>query len=170
MKTSTLKPYFIGFFFLFLSNSCTDMPSATEGNTAPNFVLKNLQNQKIELSKYKGKVVMLHFWTDYCQACRVEFPRLEESYKALKSDKFEILAVNVGQSMAVSKDFQKSFDITFPLLTDTQKITEDLYNIEGFPTNYFIDPQGKVIRKFTGWVNKKQMEVIIHQHSKKNQP
>jgi len=145
-------------------NNCSSVPGTGKGDIAPDFKLKDIHAQPKQLSGYRGKVVLLHFWTDWCNACRAEFPRIQDYYAELKSDDFEIIAVNVGQPMSVSLDFKQSFGVTFQMLTDTEKAVGELYDVEAYPTNYFIGPDGKVIKKYIGWVSKKQVEVIINQH------
>lgn len=152
-------------FFFFLLNACQN--NLKQGNQAPDFKILGLDEVQYQLSKYKGKVVLVHFWTDWCQSCRAEFPKIQAFYEDLKSDDFELLAINVGQPESSSQDFKESFDVTFPMLTDVNGITQDLYKIKAFPTNYFVDTEGKIIRKIVGWVDKKQVEVIVNQHKQK---
>ncbi len=144
-----------------------DYDRLAKGNQAPDFKLKSIDAADFKLSDYRGKVVLVHFWTDWCASCRAEFPRVENFYSELKSDDFELLAINVGQPGSVSKDFKKSFGITFPMLTDEEALSKDLYQIEVFPTNYFISPEGKIIRRIVGWVDKEQVQVIINQNKVK---
>lgn len=141
-------------------------PKLDKGSQAPAFKFKNLEDQAISLDQYKGKVVLIHFWTDWCNSCRVEFPRIQAYYETLKSEDFELIAINVGQPSAVSKTFQEDFEATFPMLADEGGVSKEIYQLEAFPTNYFVDPQGKIIRKIVGWVNKKQIEVILSQFKK----
>lgn len=150
-----------------LNTACDGAPGTRAGDFAPDFKFKNLEDKAIQLSKYRGKVVLVHFWTDWCESCRAEFPRVQAFYEELQSDDFELLAVNVGQPLATSQDFQKSFGITFPMLVDEQAASKTLYKVKAFPTNYFIDPEGKIIRKIVGWVDKQQVKVIINQNKKK---
>ena len=144
-----------------LAMSCESVPGTKRGNIAPDFKLKDIAEKVHSLSEYKGKAVMLHFWTDFCTSCRAEFPRIQEYYTELHGEEFELLAINVGQPINTSKEFKQSFDITFPMLADTQGIMKDIYKVDAFPTNYFIAPDGKVIRKIIGWVHKKQVREFI---------
>jgi peroxiredoxin len=154
--------------YLFLASlgwvACNNLPGTKPGNIAPDFKIKDINQQTQSLSQYKGKVVLLHFWTDFCQSCRAEFPLLQEAYESLKSADFELIVINIGQSGKISQDFKRDFKATFPMIADEQKITQDLYDIDTFPTNYFINPEGKIIRKIKGWLSKTQIEVIIKQN------
>ncbi|MCU0443887.1 MAG: redoxin domain-containing protein [Microscillaceae bacterium] len=166
-----MKLYYKNILWLIVLGSlttCGSLPGTKPGNVAPDFRLKDLAQTTQSLQNYRGKVVLLHFWTDFCQSCRAEFPLLQESYQALKSPDFELLVINIGQSEKISQDFQRDFKATFPMIADKQKITQDLYEVQTFPTNYFINPEGKIIRKITGWLPKTQIEVIVNQHKKKS--
>ncbi len=162
-------PFLLSLLIISLLLSCQNMVGNRPGNIAPDFQLSDLLGKEHQLSQYKGKVIMLHFWTDWCNACRAEFPRVEDYYRELKSDQFELLAINVGQAEDISADFQKDFDISFPMLTDPNSLTQKIYRVQAYPTNYFIDPEGRIIRRITGWVDKQQVEVIIKQHSSPDQ-
>lgn len=157
----------IQFAIIALLVACEAIPGTSPGNIAPDFKLKDIEDKTHQLSDYKGKVVMIHLWTDWCNSCRAEFPRIQEYYAELKSDDFELLAINVGQPVSTSKEFQQSFGISFPMLSDPQKIMKDIYKVEAFPTNYFIGPDGKIIRRMIGWLHKKQVQVIIDQNKNK---
>lgn len=137
-----------------------------KGATPPDFKLVDTEGKEHQLSAYKGKVVMIHFWTDWCESCRAEFPRIQSYYSELYGDNFELLAVNVGQKQAVSQEFKKDFEATFPMLADETGTMLDLYEIDVFPTNYFLNAEGKIIRRIKGWVHRDQVEVIL----KQNQP
>lgn len=152
-----------GLIWVFLI-SCGSLPGTGRGELAPDFKLVDLEGKPQQLSQYRGKVVLLHFWTDWCNACRAEFPRIQEYYAELKGENFELIAVNVGQPAAVSQTFRQDFKVTFPMWLDAQKAVADMYKVEGYPTNYFINPEGKIIKKYLGWVSRRQVEVIIKQH------
>lgn len=151
-------------FFSFFIFSCGGR--LEKGATPPDFKLVDTDGKEHQLSTYKGKVVMLHFWTDWCESCRAEFPRIQSYYSQLEGDNFELIAVNVGQKKEVSQEFKEDFAATFPMLADEAGTMIDLYEIDVFPTNYFIDTDGKIIRRIKGWVHQDQVEVIL----KQNQP
>lgn len=157
--------YFISFVAIFFV-SCSGGVGVKQGNQAPDFTLKDVAEKKIKLSDLKGKVVMIHFWTDYCVSCKAEFPQIVAYYNQLKGKDFELLAVNLGQNASVSKEFQKEFGADFPMLIDDKAVLKDIYQIQAFPTNFFINPEGKIIRIIKGWTDQKQVNVIIKQNKK----
>lgn len=138
-----------------------------KGSPAPDFETTDLQGNVKKLSHFKGKVVMIYFWADWCPACKKEFPETQAYYQKLQSENFELLAVNVAQPREASEEFQRKYKATFPMLLDTDGKISKQYGVEELPTNYFIDPEGKVARRIVGWIGEQQVRVMINQLSKK---
>lgn len=145
---------------VWFATSCSSGPKP--GEAAPDIELTTLEGEKVKLSDYQGKLVLLHFWTDWCDACREEFPRIQEYYADLGGKDFELLAVNVGQEVEVSKTFKKDFGVTFPMLADVDSETATIYGVEQFPTNYLINADGVVARRIIGWVDRTFVENVLY--------
>src|SRR3989339_959301 len=62
---------------------------------APNFTFPGLDDKKISLTDFKGKVVFLNIWATWCPPCREEMPSMEKLYQELKGNDFQILAVGL---------------------------------------------------------------------------
>jgi peroxiredoxin len=140
--------------------SCEQGPA--QGDMAPDFEATSLQKQTESLSKYRGKLVLLHFWADWCESCRKEFPLMQAYYKDLAGPEFELIAINVKQPQHISLSFQQEFATTFPMICDEQGTLSEKYGITQFPTNYLVSPEGKIARKVNGWVDKEFVENVLH--------
>ncbi len=103
----------------------------------------------------------MHFWADWCADCRAEFPKLQDAYMQLKDENFEILAINVGQSKEHVQSFIDNYNLTFPMVMDSNAEIAELYHIKGLPTNYFINADLTVHKIVIGWVNEKQIRKIL---------
>ena len=69
---------------------------ATSSSTpAPDFTLPSNSGKTVNLSQFKGQVVMINFWASWCVPCRQEMPLLEDIYKKYKPMGFTMLGVNV---------------------------------------------------------------------------
>lgn len=152
------------FLSLFLF-SCAEKTPFDKGQPAPKFETIDVEgnSQTIEKHTKEGKVVMLYFWADWCPTCKQEFPETETYYKKLKNEGLEILAINVKQPKEASEKFKEKYNATFPMLIDADGKISDLYQVTELPTNFFIDEEGKIIRKIVGWVSEQQAEVILNQ-------
>ncbi|MGF1534339.1 MAG: TlpA family protein disulfide reductase [Bernardetiaceae bacterium] len=147
--------------------ACGDAGPLEKGNPAPDFSMSDLDGVEQSLAAHRGKVVMLYFWADWCPTCKKEFPQTQAFYQELGGEDFEILAVNVGQPAEASRKFRQAYQATFPMLTDSTSSLTKTYEVEVLPTNYFIDPEGKIIRRIIGFVDKNQARVMIEQHRSK---
>ncbi|MDZ4383013.1 MAG: TlpA disulfide reductase family protein, partial [Thermodesulfovibrionia bacterium] len=58
---------------------------------ATDFTLKDLDNKRISLKSYRGKVVMLNFWATWCTPCRLEMPSMEKLHRQFKDKGFVVL-------------------------------------------------------------------------------
>lgn len=148
--------------FLF---SCAEKTPFDKGEPAPSFVTTDVEGNSQTIEKYtkNGKVVMLYFWADWCPTCKQEFPETQDYYQKLQKEGLEILAINVKQPKEASEKFKEQFGATFPMLIDADGKISDLYQVTELPTNFFIDEEGKIIRKIVGWVSEQQAEVILKQ-------
>jgi len=66
------------------------------GQFAPDFALPDLDGTLRRLSDYRGKVVLLNFWSTWCTPCREEMPSMERAYERLRKKGFEILALSLN--------------------------------------------------------------------------
>jgi len=132
--------------YLTLFTSPEHKPSGlSKGKPAPDFTLKTLDGKKISLSDLKGKVVLVNFWATWCPPCREEMPLFERVYRKYKDKGFEILAISTDSSVDPIKKFVKEFKVSFPVLLDDGKVS-NLYSIQGLPTSFLIDREGKVVK------------------------
>lgn len=132
-----------------------------KGDIAPEFTAKDLDGNQINLSNFKGKLVLLHFWADCCIGVRAMFPQMQEAYETLSPRGFELVAINAGQWKYIVKGFRDEFSITFPMLLDESLQVTRMYNIRLLPTNFLISEDGKIIDVLVGWVSEESFESII---------
>lgn len=118
---------------------------------APDFVLKNLMGEKVRLSDYRNKVVLLNFMATWCHWCKKEMPHLQKLHNKFRSKDFVIVVVFQDQKGASAVvPFMKETGYTFAVssgLLDPTGSVGYRYGVTGTPTSWLIDRSGKVI----GW-------------------
>ncbi|MYL45752.1 redoxin domain-containing protein [Virgibacillus halodenitrificans] len=127
------------------------------GDTAPDFELVSTNEEKVKLSDYRGKKVMLNFWATWCPPCREEIPAMQNFYD---EKEIVILAVNLTQTEAKKQDvenFMEKHRVTFPVLLDEASDVSNKYRIQPIPTTYMIDSQGRIRFKAYGAMTYEQM-------------
>ncbi len=135
----------------------TDNASAlTQDETkAPGFVLVSTDGKKINLSDYKGKIVILDFWATWCGPCRRGIPDLVSIQKTYK-DKVIVIGISLDDERT-KKDilpFMKEYGVNYPVVLGTSEVVANYGNIQAIPTSFIIDQKGNVVDKYVGLVSK----------------
>ncbi|MBP2242831.1 peroxiredoxin [Cytobacillus eiseniae] len=139
-----------------------------EGNKAPDFVLKSLEDTNVKLSDLQGKKLILNFWATWCPPCKAEIPHMQEFYATRDKSNVEILAINLTTSEKNSenvKEFMEERNVTFPVLLDEEGDIGTLYQAITIPTSYFIDSHGIIRKKIVGPMDKEMMNQLIENMS-----
>lgn len=118
------------------------------GTMAPDFGLQTPDGKTVNLSDYKGKIVLVDFWASWCKPCRAENPNVVKMYNKFKGKNFDILGVSLDQDKnawmaAIEKD-----QLTWKHISDLQgwdSPVAGLYGVQGIPATFLIDATGKVI-------------------------
>lgn len=113
------------------------------GQPAPEFTLPALlQDQPTSLKQFNGKVVYIDFWASWCAPCRTSFPLLNKLHQKLKSQGFEVVAINLDENKTNAEKFLTDFPVEFSILRDSKGEWADQFVVESMPTSFIIDKQG----------------------------
>ena len=120
-----------------------------EQRPAPPFRLPARGGGELELSKLRGKLVLVNFWATWCPPCRDEMPSLEKLAASLEPGSFEIVAVSVDEGWAPVEKFLSPRTPLRVALDDGAR-TSRIYGSSKFPESYLVDEQGNLRLKFVG--------------------
>ena len=112
----------------------------------------------LDLTAYKGKVVLVDFWASWCAPCRKSFPWLNEMQNKYGSKGLVILGVNVDENSADAQRFLKENPAIFKLVYDPQGQHASFYDLPGMPTTLMFDRTGKLSHKHAGFLTAKVNE------------
>ena len=113
---------------------------------APDFTLKDMDEELHSLRGLRGKVVLLNFWATWCPPCRREMPSMERLYQKLNGEDFTVIAVNQMEDgdHVFAYIGQLDVDPTFTILFDRDSKVSNSFRVNGLPTTYLIDKRGKI--------------------------
>ncbi|MGJ7920366.1 TlpA family protein disulfide reductase [Neobacillus sp. LXY-4] len=147
---------FIGLLLNGLNGKAT---SAEMGDHAPDFMLKDVNGQNYRLSDFKGKVVVINYFTTWCEPCLDEAPELE-AFGQDYSDAI-LLILAKGESSNRIKKYIEETGSKLTYLLDTKEETARAYNVVGQPETMIIDEKGVIRERFSGPTTKKKLIEMI---------
>ncbi|CAA6818047.1 MAG: TlpA family protein disulfide reductase [uncultured Thiotrichaceae bacterium] len=105
----------------------------------------------IDLTPYKGKVVLVDFWASWCPPCRESFPWLNKTHSAKSGSDLVILGVNVDENKEDAEQFLKENKAHFKIIFDTKGQHATYYKLPGMPTTLIFDRDGKLVHQHAGF-------------------
>lgn len=137
-------------------------PTWGAGKPAPDFTLKDvLQGKEYSLSQFKGKVVMINFFTFFCGPCRDEMPDLNKINNELKGKGLQTLGIALSSDPTQIRFLVKQLGLEYPVLIGTDKVSEAYGSISVVPTTVIIDKEGNVVQRIEGTRKKEVFQKMI---------
>lgn len=131
------------------------------GQTAQNFTLKDLNNQSVALSQFRGKRVLVNFWYVNCPGCQEEMSALEQFYAQSQSQGVVVLGVDIVDDASTTAQYLLQLGITYPVVLDTQQHALDLYGVTSTPSSFLLDSQGIIRATISGPLNLDQIQTYF---------
>ena len=149
------------------------MITLKEGDKAPTFTARDQDGNKISLSDYKGKKLLLYFYPEAdTPTCTIESCNLRDNYGLLKRNGFAVVGVSPDDEKK-QKKFEIKYKLPFPLIADTNHDILEKYGVWDqkklfgheymgvLRTTFVIDEKGVIRKIFTRPKNKSHAEEII---------
>ncbi len=146
--------------------------SPLTGKPAPEFALEDLSGNKVALSSFKGKAVLVNFWATWCAPCKIETPWLIELRSQYAAQGFEVLGVSAddidrddAQKLAdEKKEIARSaaqLHIPYPVLIDGGSLDKQYGGLDELPMSFYLDRNGTVVAVQMGLTSKDEMEANV---------
>jgi thiol-disulfide isomerase/thioredoxin len=97
----------------------------------------------LDLSAYRGKVVLVDFWASWCAPCRMSFPYMERMQRTYAREGLVVVAVNVDHSRERADQFLSQLDHDFRIVYDPKAEVVSRFKINEMPTSILFDKNGK---------------------------
>lgn len=116
-------------------------------NTPLEWKARAVDGSEIDLSKLRGKVVLLDFWATRCPPCVEELPNVLATYKKFHDKGFEIIGISSDENEEILLRFVKARGITWPQYLDDYTQISQHWKINGLPSMWLINKKGLVANK-----------------------
>lgn len=126
------------------------LAAAKQHRQAPDFTLPLIDGGQLQLSSYRGKVVLLDFWATWCVPCREETPHFVELQQKYGGQGLQIIGVSMDDSIEPIRSFYRQFHINYPVVMGTADVGAAYGGVLGLPIAFLIDREGRIFSKHMG--------------------
>jgi len=136
-------------------------PESLLNKKAPEFTRTDLNGRTLDLTSFRGKVVLLDFWATWCASCLVEMPRFVQWQQQYGPQGFQVFGISMDDDPALARKLSAKLRLNYPVAMGDDKLGELYGGVLGLPLTYLIDRDGKVRAQFQGETNLKTMEMQL---------
>lgn len=137
------------------------------GNPAPDFSVETLNGESVNLSQYRGKVVLMTFWSTRCAICHNEIPSLNRMAGRYKDRDVVFLALTMENNTRIEPYLKKN-PFHFNIVPNSFGVVLKYADMDatgrinmGFPSYFVIDKRGNIEHRADGWDKIASMEARI---------
>jgi thiol-disulfide isomerase/thioredoxin len=105
----------------------------------------------LDLTRFRGKVVVIDFWASWCAPCRQSFPWLNEMQARYRDRGLVVIGVNVDRERVEAEHFLEQTPADFQIVYDPDGALASRYQVPGMPSSYVIGPDGKQVGVHIGF-------------------
>lgn len=128
---------------------------------APVFVRSGLDNKRIDLRAYRGKVVLLDFWATWCAPCEIEMPTFVAWQTRYGPRGLQVIGISMDDDPALVRKAYSKFNINYPIAMGDAKLGELYGGVMGLPLTYLIDANGVIRARYQGEPDLGKMEIQL---------
>jgi len=139
-----------------------EIPVLKVGTLVPDFTLPTIAGDRLSLTNYRGKIVVIDFWQTWCPPCVEELPRLRSLQAKYGRQGLAVLGITGKSDADGEKDLREliaQHRIDYPSLIDEAGRVAGQYNVSGYPHLFVLDRTGKLIYEKTGYKVGDEMEL-----------
>ena len=125
--------------------------TSAKSTTKADFRLKliNSKGEKVDMEKYRGKVIFINLWATWCPPCIAEMPSINDMYKDIDKDKVEVIMISLDQKFDKAIKYKDNKNYDFEIYAVDGRMPQ-MYSTQSIPTTYIIDSKGNLAMTHMG--------------------
>jgi len=136
-----------------------ELKSEAQRRAAPNFTLKDADGNPVNLTDYRGKVVLVNFWATWCGPCEVEIPWFVEFEQKYRDQGFAVLGLSMDDDgWKAVRPYIASHKINYRVMIASEIVSQQFGDIDSLPTSFVLDRQGRIATNHVGLVDKRDYQ------------
>lgn len=135
------------------------------GQLAPQFELQTLAaaDRTLTLDDLLGKPTVMSFWTTWCPYCLRQTPVLVAGAGRYAGRGVQFVGIDVSEKVEAVAAYADQHAIAYPVLLDTDGQAAGAYGVDGYPTTYFLDADGRIVAHQIGAMSDEQLTTFVEQ-------
>ena len=100
----------------------------------------------VQLSDFRGDVVLINLWATWCPPCRFETPYLQELFAEYHDRGFEVVGISTDSETAIHsvQNFIAANGVEYTVLLDPTSQSVDVFGAFGLPASMLVDRSGVI--------------------------
>ena len=135
---------------------------------APELSVTDLNGHALHTANYKGKVVLVNFWAAWCTPCAEEIPQFIALQKKYQDQGLQVIGFSVEDDAAALRDFNRKYQINYPVVPSDLKIADAFGGVLGLPTTFVIGRDNRIHGKHNGATDffalEQEVMALLHAH------
>lgn len=138
-----------------------------ERQAAPDISGKGVDGERLELSDYKGKIVVLNVWGSWCAPCRAEAPNLAKVAKETEGEDVQFVGINTRDlDRANAKAFERNYGVEYPSFFDPSgklilRFPKGSLSPQAIPSTLILDREGKIAVRALKELSEKELRSAL---------
>lgn len=135
-------------------------------NIQPRLVGSTLTGERLDVTAWRGHVIVVNVWGSWCGPCRAEAPELARAAANTAAEGVRFIGIDVKDTPANALAFESDYHITYPSLNDPGGNLELAFRpLTGpyVPYTMILDPNGRVAARFIGRTSYSPLSNAIEQ-------
>lgn len=123
-------------------------------SAAPELPVFDRSGRRTDLSKEKGRLVIIHFWATWCPPCLEEIPALSSFWDAYRGrDDIVLYAISEDRDWKTIDEFGRKNPNRLPIYRDAGSKTSQRFGTTQYPETYIVNKNGRVLYRVQGVVS-----------------